>query len=135
MRGNEDKRTRTRMMSKHQRGNVKADANCTAVKKGVRSKVRLLLPRRKSWRLCYDGVEMVGVLRKELREKTRTERLVCYFRDTRGWGDEADRWLGEEVLAGWRMAGKALHQRVSAVRMMFSMWLTYRMWWHGGWIT
>ena len=37
---------------------------------------------------------------------------------------EADRWLGEEVLAGWRMAGRALHQRVSAVRIMFSMWLT-----------
>ena len=28
------------------------------------------------------------------------------------------------MLAGWRMAGKALHQRVSAVRMMFLMWLT-----------
>ena len=66
------------MMSKHQRGNVKADANCTAVKRGVRSKTRLLLPRRKSWRLCYDGVEMVGVLRKELRDKTRTERLLKY---------------------------------------------------------
>ena len=47
-----------------------------------------------------------------------------YFRDTRGWGEEAERWLGEEVVAGWRMAGKALHQRVAAVRMMFSMWLT-----------
>ena len=49
---------------------------------------------------------------------------MSYFRDTRGWGDEAERWLGEDVLAGWRMAGGALHQRVSAVRMMFSMWLT-----------
>ena len=29
-------------MSKHQRGNVKADANCTAVKRGTRSKARLL---------------------------------------------------------------------------------------------
>ena len=47
-----------------------------------------------------------------------------YFRGTRGWGDEADKWLGEGVLVGWRMAGKALHQRVSAVRMMSSMWLT-----------
>ena len=28
------------------------------------------------------------------------------------------------MVAGWRMAGKALHQRVAAVRMMFSMWLT-----------
>ena len=55
-------------MSKHQRGDAKVDANCTAVKRGVWSKVRLLLPRRKSWRLCYDGLEMVGVLRKELRE-------------------------------------------------------------------
>ena len=71
VRGHEDKRTKRRMLSKHQRGN----ANCTAIKKGARSKVRLLLPRRKSWRLCYDGVEMVGVLRKELRDKTRTERL------------------------------------------------------------
>ena len=47
-----------------------------------------------------------------------------YFRDTRGWGEDAARWLGEEVVAGWKMAGKALHQRVTAVRMMFSMWLT-----------
>ena len=38
---------------------------------GGRSKVRLLLPRRKSWRLCYDRVEMVGVLRKEMRDKMR----------------------------------------------------------------
>ena len=64
--GHADKRTTRRTMSKHQRGNVRADANCTAVKRGVRSRVRLLLPRRKSWRLCYDGVEMVGILRKEL---------------------------------------------------------------------
>ena len=69
-------------------------------------------------------VEMVGVLRKELREKMRTERLMDYFKVTRGWGVEADRWLGEEVLAGWRMAGKAMHQKVAAVRMVFSMWLT-----------
>ena len=124
VRGHVDERTVRRMMSKHQRGNVRADANCTAVKRGARSKTRLLLPRRKSWRLCYDGVEMVGVPRKELRDKMRTERLMGYLRDTRGRGEEVDRWLGEEVVAGWRMTGKALHQRVSAVRMMFSMWLT-----------
>ena len=29
-----------------------------------------------------------------------------------------------EVLAGWRVAGEAMYQRVAAVRMMFSMWLT-----------
>jgi hypothetical protein len=124
VRGHEDKRTMRRRMNKHQRGNVRADANCTAIKRGVMNKARLLLPRRKSWRLCYDGVEMVGVLRKELRDKLRAERLMEYFRSTRGWGEEAERWLGEEVVAGWRMAGRALHQRVSAVRMMFSMWLT-----------
>lgn len=50
------------------------------IKRGVRSKVRLLLPRRKSWRLCHDhdGVEMIGVLKKEQREKLRTERLMGY---------------------------------------------------------
>ena len=83
VRGHEDKRTTRRMTSKRQRGNVKADANCTAVKRGDRSRVRLLLPRRKPGRLCYDGVVMVGVLRKELRERMRTERLMGYFRDTR----------------------------------------------------
>ena len=72
IRGHADKRTTRRMMNKHQRGNVRADANCTAVKRGVRSRVRLLPPTRKSWRLCYDGVEMVGILKKELREKVRT---------------------------------------------------------------
>ena len=77
----------------------------------MRSRVRLLLPRRKSWRLCYDGVEMVGVLRKELRDKTRTERLMKYFRDTRGWGEEAERWLGEEVVAGWRKQRGGLVRR------------------------
>ena len=84
-------------MSKHQRGDVEADASCTAVKRGVRSKVRLLLPRRKSWRLCYDRVEMVGVLRKELREKMRTERLMGYFRefrDTTGWGGRGRQMAG-----------------------------------------
>ena len=82
VRGHEDKRTTRRMMSKRQRENVKADANGTGVKMGARCKARLLLPRRKSRRLCYDGVEMVRVLRKELRDKTRTERLMKYFRDT-----------------------------------------------------
>ena len=62
--------------SKHQRGNVKADANCTTVKGGARGKARLLLPRRKSPGLCYDGLEVVGVLREELREKVRTKRLT-----------------------------------------------------------
>ena len=124
VRGHEDERTTRRMMNKHQRGNVRVDANCTAVKSGTRSRIKLLLPRRKSRRLCYDGVEMVGVLRKELRDKTRTERLMKHFRDTREWGAEAERWLGEEVVAGWKMASNALHQRVAAVRMMFSMWLT-----------
>ena len=108
VRGHADKRTTRRMTSKRQRGNIKADASCTAVKRGARSKVRLVLPRRKSWRLCYDGVELVGVLRKELREKMRTERLLAYFKDTRGWGGETDRWLGEEVPAGWRMTRKAM---------------------------
>ena len=32
--GHEDKRTTRRMMGTHQRGNVKAGANCTAVKRG-----------------------------------------------------------------------------------------------------
>ena len=87
--------------------------------------------------MCYDGVEMVGVLRKELREKMRTKRLMSYFRDTRGWDDEAERWLGEEVLADWRMAGKAMHQRVSAARVMFSMSVvdSSRVWWCVGWVT
>ena len=40
VRGHEDKRTRRGRTSKHQRGNIKADANCTAAKRGVRSKVR-----------------------------------------------------------------------------------------------
>ena len=67
---------------------------------------------------------MVGVLRKELRDKARTENLMKYSRDTRGWGGGEERWLGAEVVAGWRMTGKALHKRMAAVRMMFLMWLT-----------
>ena len=124
VRGHSDKTVATRAMSKQQRGNVRADANCTAVKVAARSRQRLVLPRRKSWRLCYDGVEMVGPLRKTLRERMRVERLLLYFKETRGWGAEADSWLGEGALAGWKMTGAALHQRVAAVRMMFSMWLT-----------
>ena len=63
-------------MSKHQRGNVRADANCTAVQGGLRSRVRLPLPRRKPWRLCYDGAKTVGIRRKELRDRMKTERLM-----------------------------------------------------------
>jgi hypothetical protein len=59
VRDHEDKRMTRRMTSKHQRGNVKADANCTAVKRWARSKARLLLPRRKSWRLCYSQMAQV----------------------------------------------------------------------------
>ena len=66
----------------------------------MRSGVRLPLPRRMSWRLCYDGVEMMGILRKELRDRMKTARLMRYFKETRGRGEEADRWLGEGVLAG-----------------------------------
>ena len=60
-----------------------------AQQRGTRSRVRLLLPRRKSWRLCYDGVEIVGIPRKKLRESTRTEGLMGYFRETRGWGGKS----------------------------------------------
>ena len=38
IRSNADKRVTKRMRSKHQRGNVRADANCTAVKRDVRSR-------------------------------------------------------------------------------------------------
>ena len=48
--------------------------------------------------MCYDGVEMVGVLKKELRDKTRTERLLQYFSDTRGWGEEAEWWPGGQTI-------------------------------------
>ena len=41
VRGHADKRTGRRMMSKHQRGNVRADENCTSAKRGVRSRQRL----------------------------------------------------------------------------------------------
>ena len=34
---------------------------------------------------------MVGVPRKEMRDKTRNERLMKYSRDTRGWDEEAER--------------------------------------------
>ena len=59
-----------------------------------------------------------------MRDRMKIERLMRYFRETRRWSEEADRWLGEGVLAGWRMTSKAMHQRIATVRMMFSMWLT-----------
>ena len=42
----------------------------------------------------------MGILRKELRDRMKTARLMRYFKETRGRGEEADRWLGEGVLAG-----------------------------------
>ena len=39
IKGHADERTTRRMMSKHQRGNVRADANCTAMKRGMRSTI------------------------------------------------------------------------------------------------
>ena len=38
--------------------------------------------------------------------------------------DEAEHWLGEETLAGWRLNSKAIHEKVATVRMWFSVWLT-----------
>ena len=38
-----------------------------------------------------EAVLQYDVLRKEMREKMRTERLMGYFKETRGWGEEADR--------------------------------------------
>ena len=92
----------------------------------MRSKVRLLLPRRTSWMLCYDGMEMSGGAQEgaEGQAEVREADGILQQRYERLGDVEADRWLGEEVVAGWRMAGRALHQRVSVVRMMFSMWLT-----------
>ena len=42
--------------------------------------------------MLYDGVhvEMIGILRKELRDRMETERLMRYFKETRGCGEEAD---------------------------------------------
>ena len=81
VRGHEDERTTRRMMSTHQRGNVKADVNCTAIKRGTRSKARLLLPRRGGdGRGVQEGAE----------GQDGTERLMKYFRDTRGWGEDLD---------------------------------------------
>ena len=125
IRGHADKKTRTRMTSTHQRGDVRADANCTAVKRDVGSRMRLLLPRRKSWRLCYDGVETMGILRKKLRGKMGTERSMGYLKETRRWDEEAGMaggWARGCLLAD--MTSKAMRQRIAAVRMMFSMWLT-----------
>ena len=96
------------------------------MKRDVRSRARLPLSRRKSWRLCYDGIEMVGILRQELRDRMKTERLMRYFKETRRWDEEADGWLDEGVLAGWRMTSKALHQIIAAARMMFSTCLPLR---------
>ena len=41
VRGHAGKRTTRRMRSEHQRGNVRADANCTEVKGDVRDRLRL----------------------------------------------------------------------------------------------
>ena len=48
------------------------------------------------------------MLREELREKMRTERLMGYFKSTRGWGEGTGGWLGEGVLAGWGVAALQL---------------------------
>ena len=65
---------------------MRADANCTTAKGRARTKIRLQLPRRKTWRLCYRGVEMAGVLRHEMRDvgDATGERLMEHFRETRG---------------------------------------------------
>ena len=46
----------------------------------------------------------------------RLERLMGYFKETRGCGEGAGRWFGEGVLAGWRVFGKAMHQRIATMR-------------------
>ena len=63
-------------------------ANCTKTKVWVGGRAKLLPPWRESWKLCYDGVEMVGVAKGKLGEEMGDERLVEYPRDTRGWGGD-----------------------------------------------
>ena len=70
--------------------------------------------------MCFP----IAIILSTMRDRMKTKRLMRYFKETRGWDEEHDRWLGDEVLAGWRMTSKARHQRIAAVRMMFSMWLT-----------
>ena len=66
---------------------------------------------------------MVGVWRRELKDRFDIMSMMHYFSEVRGWGNGADEWLGEDI-GYWRLKGHSLAQRVIAAKCMYSMWQT-----------
>ena len=124
VRSHSDGRGAWASLNKHQRGNVRADAICNRLKDSTASRTRLQLPRLRSWRVCWEGVEVVGTVKGELKKKLDAAKIVRYFAETRGWGEAAEAWLGKEFVGDWFMRGKRTRDKVDGIRSMFSMWDT-----------
>ena len=124
VRGHADSRKAKRAWTKDEHGNIRADAICNALK-GVRVQGdRLVLPRRRSWRVMCGGVEVVREVKTELREAMGAAKLLRYWRLTRRWGELADKWIGGHTARLWATVTGQLWQRVRKARCMYSMWQT-----------
>ena len=89
VRGHADGRKAKVALDKNERGNVRADAICNMFR-GVRMGAeRLQLPRAHSWRLHWDGRELVRNARKDLGERMSGRKVLEYFEVQRGWGEQA----------------------------------------------
>jgi ribonuclease HI len=102
-------------------GNVWADRICNELKKIAPNRVPLDLPRPTSWRLVIAGQEVVAPIRKVLSEVLRKRRLAMYFREKRGWGAEADKWLEGGVPAYWLMKGITVGRKVLLTKYTYAL--------------
>lgn len=110
-------------LTKYERGNIKADEMCNRYK-GVKAEgQRLILPRRRSWRLSWEGRETLGPWRAELKERFDTMMVLHHFAEVRGWGKAAEEWLGNDI-GYWKLRNRTVAQRIQAAQCMYAMWET-----------
>ena len=108
-------------LSWQERGNVLSDAECNKMKGIMAGTAVLQLPRARSWRLMIAGVEVVAPLRRAMEEDLRSQRLLKYLRDDRGWGDSAGRWMDSITKKTWMLGGMGVSQKVTMIKYVFAM--------------
>jgi hypothetical protein len=123
-RGHQDKQAKYRELTKAEKGNIWADKICNKMKGIVQIPDRLHLPRKRSWRVCWNGVEMVGKIDKELAEKIGIEKILGHWEVQRGWGGRAREWIGEEAARRWMKMSGSITVKTTRVKCMWSMWQT-----------
>ena len=104
-----------------ERGNVLSDAECNRMKGTVAGTAVQMLPRARSWRLMTAGVEVVAPLRKATEKELRSQRLLKYLRDDKGWGSAAGRWMDSITKKMWMLGGLGVSPKVAMIKYVLAM--------------